>query len=104
MDNAHKNEYRTHSCGELRILDIGKQVVLSGWISAIRKLGGIAFVVLRDHFGSTQLLFKDESKIEGLTRESVIKVNGVVVERQSKNPNMETGDIEVEVNSYELLS
>lgn len=104
MESAYKNSYRTHTCGELRITHVGQDVMLSGWVSAIRKLGGITFVTLRDHFGTTQLLLKDESLIDGITRESVIRVEGKVIERQSKNPNMKTGDIEVEVSKLELLS
>lgn len=102
--NAHKNCYRTHTCGELTINDIGKRVVISGWIYAIRKLGGIAFITIRDHYGVTQVLLKDESKIEGLTRESVVKVEGIVLERQSKNKKMKTGDIEIEADRIEVLS
>lgn len=101
---AHKNCYRTHTCGELSIEDVGKHVILSGWVGAIRKLGGIAFVTIRDHYGVTQALFKDESMIDGITRESVITVKGNVIERQSKNLKMKTGDIEIEVEKVELLS
>lgn len=69
---AHKNCYRTHTCGELSINDVGEHVFLSGWVGAIRKLGGIAFVTIRDHYGVTQALFKDENMIDGITRESVV--------------------------------
>ena len=104
MDKVHKNIYRTHTCGELRIDDLGKKVTISGWIGAIRKLGGICFVTLRDHYGVTQCLVKDEKLIDGISRESVICVSGTVLERQSKNPKMETGDIEVEVENLQVLS
>lgn len=100
----HTNEYRTHSCGQLRIENIGTNVKLAGWIDTIRKLGGIIFVTLRDNYGVTQLLVKDAKMIENINKESVISVFGKVIERQSKNPNMETGDIEVEVESLHLLS
>ena len=101
---AHKNCYRTHTCGELSINDVGEHVFLSGWVGAIRKLGGIAFVTIRDHYGVTQALFKDENMIDGITRESVVCVEGVVVERQSKNPKMKTGDIEIDAKKIKVLS
>lgn len=97
------NYYHTHNCGELRLADVGKKVVLSGWIATIRKLGGIVFATLRDHFGVTQLLFENEKMLEGINKESTIRVEGEVVERSSKNPNMETGDIEIKVSSLKLL-
>ena len=103
-EKAHKNIYRTNTCGQLRLSDKGKEVVLSGWIETIRKLGGITFVTLRDHYGITQLLFKDENMLSDITKESVICVSGVVLERESKNPNMPTGDIEIEVKTLKLLS
>ncbi len=98
-----QNIYRTHNCGELRISDIGKNVVLSGWVNSIRKLGGIVFMTLRDHFGITQLLVKNEEMVKDICKECVVKVQGKVLERESKNPKMETGDIEVDANSIELL-
>lgn len=97
------NIYHTHSCGQLRLSDAGKDVVLSGWIGSIRKLGGIIFLTLRDNYGITQILVDDEKKIEGLCKESVIKVEGKVQERSSKNPKMETGDIEVLAKEITLL-
>ena len=97
------NYYRTHNCGELRIEDVGKEVVISGWLASIRKLGGIVFCTVRDHFGITQILVEDEKMIEGLCKETVVRVEGKVVERSSKNPNMETGDIEVKVSSIKVL-
>ena len=97
------NIYRTNNCGELRLSDQGKQVRLSGWVNSIRKLGGITFLTLRDNFGVTQILFRDEKLVEGLVKESVIQVEGRVVERESKNPKMPTGDIEVEAKSVKLL-
>lgn len=97
------NYYHTNNCGELRITDVGKNVVLSGWLASIRKLGGIVFCTLRDHFGVTQILVDDEKMIEGLCKETVIRVEGEVVERSSKNPNMETGDIEIKASKIEVL-
>ena len=97
------NIYRTHNCGELRISDVNKEVTLSGWVNSIRKLGGIVFLTLRDHFGVTQVLIKDENLINGINKESTVKINGVVIERESKNPKMLTGDIEVVASTLELL-
>ena len=97
------NYYRTNNCGELRIENVGQKVVLSGWVATIRKLGGIVFATLRDHFGITQLLIEDESMVDGICKETVVRVEGEVVERSSKNPNMETGDIEVKISSIEVL-
>ena len=94
------NEYRTHNCGELRISDVGKNVTLAGWINSVRNLGGLTFVTLRDHFGITQLL------VDGIdipSKESVVSVKGIVLERESKNPKMPTGDIEVKVESLQVL-
>ena len=98
-----ENIYRTHNCGELRIEDAGKVVRLAGFVDTIRKLGSITFVTLRDHFGITQLLFSEESLLENISKESTISVSGKVLERQSKNPKMPTGDIEIEVESVTIL-
>lgn len=94
------NKYRTHNCGELRLQDVGKEVTIAGWINSIRNLGGLTFVTLRDHFGITQLL------VDGIdipSRESVISARGIVIERESKNAKMPTGDIEIKVESIEVL-
>ena len=102
--------YRTHTCGELRINQVGQNVTLSGWIQAIRNLGGMTFIALRDRYGITQLVFNENSsdelkaKVEELGREFVIKVSGEVVERSSKNPKMPTGDIEIIVNEVNILN
>ncbi len=98
-----QNIYRTHNCGELRIADVNKQVTLSGWVNSIRKLGGIVFMTLRDHFGVTQVLVKDEEMVKDICKECVVCVSGKVLERESKNAKMETGDIEVEAQSIKLL-
>ena len=94
------NEYRTHNCGELRIGDVGKTVTIAGWINSVRNLGGLMFVTLRDHFGITQLLV-DGIELPG--KESVISATGVVIERESKNPKMPTGDIEIKVECIRVL-
>ena len=102
--------YRTHNCGELRMAHLGKEVILSGWVQKGRDLGGLTFVDLRDRYGITQLVFNMEEnqqlteKARGLGREYVIKAEGIVRERSSKNPNRATGDIEIEVKSFEVLN
>ncbi len=98
---------RTHTCDELRLADAGKQVRLSGWMENVREVGGsLAFVVLRDYYGTTQLVVEDEKLLEvvsGLNKETVISVTGTVRERSSKNPKMPTGDIEVVPDSIDVL-
>ncbi len=98
-----ENIYRTNNCGELRLKDVGKEVRLAGWVNSIRKLGGLTFVTLRDHFGVTQLVFRDETLLNGVTKESTVSVSGSVLERESKNPKMETGDIEIDVKTLNVL-
>ena len=101
--------YRTHTCGELRISDVNKQVTLAGWVQRSRKMGGMTFVDLRDRYGITQLVFNEENNAElcekanHLGREFVIQVTGVVNERFSKNANMPTGDIEIIVGELNVL-
>ena len=92
------NEYRTNYCHELRISDVGKEVRLAGWVQTIRDLGSMMFVDLRDHYGMTQIAIEEEKHLELMRKvptESTISVTGKVCERSNKNPNMETGDIEV---------
>ncbi len=102
--------FRTHTCGELRISDINKQVTLSGWVQRTRKMGGMTFVDLRDRYGITQLVFNDEvdadlcEKANKLGREFVIQVKGTVNERFSKNAHIPTGDIEIIVSELQLLN
>lgn len=102
--------YRTHTCGELRAKHIGQDITLSGWIQAIRKLGGMTFVTLRDRYGLTQLFFDEHSgeelneRVKQLGREFVIQVRGEVMERSSKNPKMATGDIEIKVREINVLN
>ena len=100
-------QYRTHTCNELRLSDAGKQVKLSGWMENVREVSGnLAFIVLRDFYGTTQLVVEDEKILQvfkNLNKESVVCVTGTVRERASKNPKMETGDIEVVPDSVEVL-
>lgn len=102
--------YRTHTCGELRIEDQGKEITLAGWVQRKRELGGMTFVDLRDRFGITQLVFDENSSaelkenIKKLGREFVIQVTGTVRERSSKNKNIATGEIEIEVRKLNILS
>lgn len=100
-----ENEYRTHSCGELRITDIGKQVRLAGWVQKIRNLGKMVFLDLRDEFGITQIILNEnvEGPIKDLTTECTISVSGEVLERSSKNPEIETGDIEIAAKEIRML-
>ena len=103
--------YRTHNCGELRIADVGKEVTLSGWVQKSRDKGFMMWTDLRDRYGITQLIFSEEAsskelfeKARSLGREYVIKINGKVIERASKNNKMSTGDIEVEVTALDILN
>ena len=98
--------YRTKTCGELRIENVGKEVELAGWIQKIRNLGGMIFIDLRDEFGITQIVLNNEElqeQAKDFTTESCITVKGEVVERTNKNPHMETGDIEVVAKRIEVL-
>ncbi len=98
---------RTHTCNELRLTDAGKTVQLSGWMENIRVVSGsLAFLVLRDFYGTTQVVIESAEMmavVQDLNKESVISVTGLVRERESKNPNMDTGDIEVVPEKIEVL-
>ena len=102
--------YRTHTCGELRIENVGQTVTLAGWVQKSRKLGGMTFVDLRDRYGITQLVVDahaDAALVEtaaSLGREWVLQVTGEVIERQSKNPKMPTGDIEISLSAIRILN
>lgn len=102
--------YRTHTCGELRLSDTGKMIELSGWIQRTRKMGGMTFIDIRDRYGITQLVFNNETdsalfdEANGLGREFVIKVEGIVAERSNKNNNLPTGEIEILVSSLKILN
>jgi len=101
---------RTHTCGELRSSEIGQMVRLSGWLSRSRDLGGMTFIDLRDRYGLTQLVFNMEDdknlceKARRLGREFVISIEGFVRERQSKNAQLPTGDIEIQVSTLTILN
>ncbi len=100
--------YRSHNCGELRVSDANKEVTLAGWVQTVRKFGAITFVDLRDRYGITQLLFGEELNTEldknPLGREFVLQAKGTVNERSNKNPNIATGDIEINVQSFTILN
>ncbi|MBE5823093.1 MAG: aspartate--tRNA ligase [Butyrivibrio sp.] len=98
---------RTHNCGELRIENVGQSVTLVGWLENMREVGsGLGFVVLRDFYGTTQIVLETEEMVKqfkAINKESTISVKGVVRERSSKNPKQATGDIEVVPESVEVL-
>ena len=102
---------RTHTCGELRISDVNKQVTLTGWVQRTRDKGSLLWIDLRDRYGITQL-FLEEGKSDARLlaaaratgREFVIKVQGTVTERLSKNDKIATGDIEIKVEQIEVLN
>ena len=100
--------YRTHTCGELRAQDIGKEVKLAGWIHRKRNLGNLCFIDLRDHYGITQCVVDSNSdlfeKVQALRPESVVGFSGKVVARESVNKHMPTGDIEIKVSALEVYS
>lgn len=102
--------FRTHTCGELRIENTGMKVTLAGWVQKTRKLGGMTFIDIRDRYGITQLVVGSEAPkslmdtSNSLGREFVIQATGIVVERQSKNSKIETGDIEIKLESLNILN
>ena len=103
--------YRTHNNGQLRASDINKQVTLAGWVQKTRDKGFMVWVDLRDRYGITQLIFDEErtpqtmmATASQLGREYVIQVTGTVIERESKNPNIPTGDIEILVSEISVLN
>ena len=102
-----ENEYRTHNCNELRMVDVGKEVRLAGWVQKIRNLGKMTFIDLRDEFGITQIIISDDEKmsnqVSNLTTECTISVTGDVSERSSKNNDIDTGDIEIIAKEIRLL-
>jgi len=101
---------RTHTCGELRLSDVNKQVTLSGWVQKSRDLGGMTFIDLRDRYGITQLAFNEDvdkemnARARSVSREFVIQVSGTVIERESKNKNNPTGEIEILVKEFKILN
>ncbi len=101
--------YRTHTCGELRIANVGQQVTLAGWVQRVRKMGSLNFIDLRDRYGITQLVADEHNKevnalVEKMGREWVIQAKGVVTERQSKNNKIETGEIEIQLTDVTVLN
>ena len=96
---------RTHNCNELGTDNIGQRVTLTGWISTVRDHGGVLFVDLRDHYGVTQIVFSDDSMIAGMSKETVVLVEGVVTKRDEEtvNPKINTGLIEVRADKIEVL-
>jgi aspartyl-tRNA synthetase len=101
---------RSHTCGELRAEHIGSEVTLCGWVQKTRKLGGATFIDLRDRYGITQLIFTEDNERgqelarEGFSREMVLQVTGTVIERESKNKNIATGDIEIRLTNVNVLN
>ena len=103
--------YRTHTCGELRLADAGKEVVLSGWVQRVRDKGTLLWIDIRDRYGLTQLFLQEGvssaevmEKARTLGREFVIQAKGKVIERESKNPNIPTGEIEIQLNELNILN
>jgi len=103
--------YRTHTCGQLRLADKGSKVTLSGWVQRIRDKGSLIWIDLRDRYGITQLLLEEKKSNQEiidlsrqLGREYVIRIEGIVQERYSKNPNLSTGEIEVFIEEMEVLN
>ncbi len=100
--------YRSHTCGELTIGEVNKEVTLAGWVQTVRKFGAITFIDLRDRYGITQLLFGEDLNAQldsqPLGREFVIQATGKVSERSSKNANIATGDIEIAVKTFKILN
>ncbi len=100
------NKFRTNTCGELNLQNLEQTVTLSGFVSTIRDHGGVMFVDLRDHYGTTQIVVHDDTLLKGVSKETVIKVTGKVVKREEDtiNKKIPTGEIEVVIDTLELLS
>ncbi|MEO0851627.1 MAG: OB-fold nucleic acid binding domain-containing protein, partial [Pseudomonadota bacterium] len=102
--------YRSHTCGDLRAADVDASVRLSGWVHRKRDHGGLLFIDLRDHYGLTQLVVEPEAsffgEVERVRQESVIRVEGTVVARDAEaiNPNLPSGEIEVRITGFEVMS
>ncbi len=102
--------YRTHTCGELRIQNVGEKVTLAGWVQRVRNMGGMTFIDLRDRYGITQLSFNVEQdaplceRARKLGREFVVQIEGEVIERESKNSQMETGEVELKAQGLKVLN
>ena len=100
-----ENIYRTIYCGDVRLEHVGSEIRLAGWINSIRNLGSLLFITLRDETGIVQLISEDVEKYININRESTITITGIVQERTPDmvNPNMKTGEIEVNIKSLEVL-
>lgn len=102
--------YRDKTCGELRLSDVGQEVTLAGWVQRVRKMGGMTFVDLRDRYGITQFVFNTEAdaalceQANKLGREYVVRITGIVRERESKNPQLPTGEIEIKATALGVLN
>lgn len=100
--------YRTHHCGELRLTHLDQEVILCGWVKAVRKFGKITFIDLRDRYGISQIYLNEEKTIQyqdvNLGREFVIQASGKVIERSNKNPQIPTGEIEIELSELKILN
>src|SRR5690554_2754301 len=103
--------FRTHTCGELNVSHVNQKVTLSGWVSVLRDKGFMLWIDLRDRYGVTQLILDENrtdvalfEKARKLGREYVIQVAGTVIERESKNKNIPTGEIEILVENLEILN
>ena len=96
---------RTHTCNELNLDHIGQNVKLAGWVDTVRDHGGVIFVDLRDHYGITQVVLSDDRMMRGITKETVILVEGNVTRRDEEtvNPKLATGMVEVRVDTVEIL-
>ena len=103
------NKYRSHNCNELRKNDVGDEVIISGWINKKRDHGNLLFIDLRDNYGVTQCIIDKENlnfkELEKIQLESVIKINGKVVNRKNDtiNKDIETGEIEVAIENFKVL-
>ena len=97
---------RTHTNGELRLSDTGKEVTLLGWVAKRRNFGALVFIDLRDRTGITQLVFDETlaEQIKDVRNEYILQVSGTVLERKDKNPKLATGDIEVKVNEVSIIN
>jgi len=100
------DQYRTHTCGELREEHIGQRAKLSGWVATFRNHGGVIFVDLRDHYGVTQVVLHDDALLKGITRETVVCAEGMIVHRDEEtyNPKLATGTVELRAESLTPLS
>ena len=96
---------RTHTCNELGVAHIGQRVTLTGWIDTVRDHGGVLFVDLRDHYGVTQIVFSDDAMLAGISKETVVLIEGEVTKRDEEtvNPKLDTGLIEVRAARIEVL-